>query len=933
MNQNFKFKRGSEWRKWDLQVHTPDTKKNDQYEVNDGDVWELFCKEIHDSDVQGIGICDYFSVDNYFTFINKYKLLYPNSDKVFIPNIEACTSDVVNSSKEEVNIHLLFNPEIPNLQAKLSEFLNNLKTNKTDGSGRDVPCSELSTTKDFEEATTTRKNIKKAFEDTFGVKVDVEDYMLIITAANNDGLRTETEEVDGKKRGVKRKVVITDELDKFSHGFFGKSNNVDYFSDEDRLDSDEKIRPKPVFASSDSHSFSDLENYLGKEFINEQSHTVKQITWIKADLTFEGLKQAVYEPISGERVFIGNLPPDTKLPDRIIRKIKFENTNEFPQEIVFNNNLCSIIGSRSSGKSALLAYLADSVDSEMTRSLKKDGPAANILWDEVSLKVTVEWGNDLKQEGKVVYIPQNHLNKLSSKPDEITGMIKPVLFERFPTIKQAYEKLTVDIDQTYNKSIESSVRTWLAKRGKIDTFKADIKEIGDKDAINETIESYEEKIEELKKSASISDDDIKAYKELSQKVHSKKVRIQKIKQDLGKINYFFSDEGGENPSVIDFSVDISFEPSIESLPDELQQEISKSKPNWTSAIEKDVKTTISGAREKLNQEHALLVEEVKTSVDDNKDLIERCKKNDQLQDLIEKLDKQKEKAEEIKKIEGKIADETGLMNTIATNLKSSIDSRAEALADFSSQVEALEQSEEEISFGVEIDFNQQGYEDLSNKFNKKKISQYIENSEKLRIELLRKSPDKFLEALHTKEQEVLKGQYHIECAVDAFTFTEEVRFKATMEGDSIGGFKRSSMTEGKQALFALTLLLNKESDTWPLLIDQPEDDLDSRSIYDQIVPYLKEQKKRRQVIMVSHNANLVVGADSEQVIVANQHGDDRKNSDNQKFDYLCGSLEFTQEKDNTQKIVLQSCGIREHACDILDGGKNAFESRKNKYNI
>ena len=63
---------------------------------------------------------------------------------------------------------------------------------------------------------------------------------------------------------------------------------------------------------------------------------------------------------------------------------------------------------------------------------------------------------------------------------------------------------------------------------------------------------------------------------------------------------------------------------------------------------------------------------------------------------------------------------------------------------------------------------------------------------------------------------------------------------------------------------------------WPLLIDQPEDDLDSRSVYAEIVPFLKEKKKERQIILVSHNANLVIGADSEQIIVANRNGDDRK---------------------------------------------------------
>src|SRR5258706_11989402 len=75
------------------------------------------------------------------------------------------------------------------------------------------------------------------------------------------------------------------------------------------------------------------------------------------------------------------------------------------------------------------------------------------------------------------------------------------------------------------------------------------------------------------------------------------------------------------------------------------------------------------------------------------------------------------------------------------------------------------------------------------------------------------------------------------------------------------------------------------------LIGQPEDDLDSRSIYEYIVPYLISRKKERQILMVSHNANLVVGADSEQIIVANRHGADRKNRGDKTFDYLSGAIE------------------------------------------
>jgi predicted ATPase len=154
-----------------------------------------------------------------------------------------------------------------------------------------------------------------------------------------------------------------------------------------------------------------------------------------------------------------------------------------------------------------------------------------------------------------------------------------------------------------------------------------------------------------------------------------------------------------------------------------------------------------------------------------------------------------------------------------------------------------------------------------------------------------------------------------------------------MEGDRIGGFSEPTMTPGKRALFALRLILAESEDTWPLLIDQPEDDLDSRSIYDEIVPFLKEKKKERQIIMVSHNANLVIGSDSEQIIVANRNGDDRRNEDGLQFNYLTGSIESTKQKDEKCLDTLKSQGIREHACQILEGGERAFEHRSSKYNL
>ena len=131
----------------------------------------------------------------------------------------------------------------------------------------------------------------------------------------------------------------------------------------------------------------------------------------------------------------------------------------------------------------------------------------------------------------------------------------------------------------------------------------------------------------------------------------------------------------------------------------------------------------------------------------------------------------------------------------------------------------------------------------------------------------------------------------------------------------------------------LMLLLDFSKKECPILIDQPEDDLDNRAIYKDLVKYLIRKKKERQIILVTHNPNIVVGADSEQIIVANQNGLDTPNIKGCKFQYITGSLENTKPFDKNAKSILESIGIREHVCDVLEGGSEAFENREKKYGL
>ena len=93
----------------------------------------------------------------------------------------------------------------------------------------------------------------------------------------------------------------------------------------------------------------------------------------------------------------------------------------------------------------------------------------------------------------------------------------------------------------------------------------------------------------------------------------------------------------------------------------------------------------------------------------------------------------------------------------------------------------------------------------------------------------------------------------------------------------------------------------------------------------------KEKKTKKQIIIVTHNANVVLGSDAEEIIVANQNGN---NSPNKKFrfEYRTGAIEENRSIHGADDVLGKS-SIQQHICDILEGGKEAFDLRKHKYQI
>lgn len=130
----------------------------------------------------------------------------------------------------------------------------------------------------------------------------------------------------------------------------------------------------------------------------------------------------------------------------------------------------------------------------------------------------------------------------------------------------------------------------------------------------------------------------------------------------------------------------------------------------------------------------------------------------------------------------------------------------------------------------------------------------------------------------------------------------KVQYNATGEGENFLSIQEGSPGQRTAALLAFLLSYGDE----PLILDQPEDDLDNLLIYDLIVTQLRNMKRSRQIIVVTHNANIVVNGDAELVVaLAPCNGETKKECN--------GSL---QEKE-----------VRETICAIMEGGAKAFEER------
>lgn len=1033
-----KWPRGAEWRKWDLHLHAPGTKLNDQFKTDGSDVWDTYCRKLHKSDVQAFGITDYFSADCYFSVLKKYRDLYPDSTKVFFPNIELRTNDVVNKAQEEVNVHLIFNPFHSDYVEKIKSFLNTLKTNKTDNSGRNVKASELKNQSDYAEATTTRIFIQEALIETYGKEADLLDYLLIVTAANNDGIRPE--------RGKQRKRLITDELDKFSDAFFGNAKNVDYFLKTDRSeDKEEATKPKPVISGCDAHSFSDLDEKLGQVVSNANDGIVHEPTWIKADLTYEGLKQIIFEPRN--RVYIGAEPIIERRvrenKTRYIESLHITGIDGYKPEqhgtwfcsetILLGKELVAIIGNKGSGKSAvtdIIGLLGNSHNQSTKCSLgQKPEELFSFLNTDKFLKGgcaknfegTLNWYEgepehklldaevSMHLPERVKYLPQKYLERICANiaDDEFRATLNEVIF-RYVKPQDQHGKTNLDeLIQYRTQQAQDDINRKKQELHQANVTVASIEE--------KLTEDYRKKLEEKIKQKKI---EIEAHinakpqekqnPEADTRKSAESKQLEQIERDILTLEEQIEKLQTEQIEVNRLIEELKqVRQSIESTVDELLGLESKHEAvlaavglrfNQLVSLKTDytmLDAVITQKEQRLNQtENLLLSEEEITNRNDSNSASEQaqadakkaslvCQKTvleAQKAKIIEHLEKpareyqqylnelklwtEREKEltgdeknpepetlngleRELEKVKTVYPESLRALRAERERISKEIFKKKRSLTQF---YDAVKQSidveiakcrddlgEYDIAIEAGLRFNPLFYVEFLDFINQTAAGSFRgqeEGQSNLRelIDPVDNWEDEdqvftalnnIVDALHNDQREVSSGSTTArdifkqikrhKTPQDLYDYLFGFEYLEPKYDLKVDGKDLSELSPGERGGLLLIFYLMLDRQDIPLVIDQPEDNLDNKSVYEILVKFIKKAKERRQIILVTHNPNLAVVADAEQII----HVSIDKKGGKNDFDFYSGSIEDPR--------------INQAVVDILEGTMPAFDNRRLKY--
>ncbi len=962
------FPKGSEWRKWDLHVHTPASVLN----ANFGTDWDIYVKNLFktliEKEIYVVGITDYFTIDGY----KKLKEVYLSDDEklnllfsdreiekiksiLVLPNIEF-RSDIFVGSKS-VNFHILFSedisekdieenflheinfvyqgdPQEPDKKRKLRE-VNLIDLGKRLKSEHEEFNKYSDLYVGMMNAVVDHKEVSKILydkENIFGGKY------LFVTMADEDLSSISWDSRDHLTRKVliqKSDLLFSSnpKTIKWGLGISPYTEGVDNFIKEFKT-------LKPCIHGSDAHEYKFIGHPCSKR--GDKSHDCSsgthdcelRYTWILADTTFEGLKQILYEP--EDRVAIQESDPTPYKSAQTITYFGIK-ASKLETELAFldislplNEVFIAVTGGRGSGKTAFVDVIAnmyedragcDDKNSFIRRvSENKDSKELETI---LKLKNENEYKKEIKQpifidEASIVYVAQGELEKHVEDPAHLESYINDLIFEsneiRDSELLFDYKDLNDEISE-FIEDIHLLNKTIFNTEKETDVniesgFQKDIK------SLTTNLNDTQKRIEILAKN--LSRDKIKASEEKQEqltKLRDKKEQLIELGITIKEALKFVDED------LVSFNRLIT---KINSIANKL-------------AFTHEFKSIEYKDAEKLRSFITIVRTELKKNIADiekfQKDLEEKEKG---IKEHSKLLDKKKEIEKSIKQIENKLK----VIGDKKRELKEDIKKRnklyeqllnkrleqrkkyLEIIAKFSKNKSDILN---DIEFVSELIFDRDRFIDTMAEIvdlRRIKIKTAVyEDSEitfftDAMLDLARDPSEEKVKTIAGEKIEellkmILQNQKRAE-SINRQTIYNLVfgDYLSVIPSVKYKKVKISKLSLGQKATVLIKIYLAQGEN--PILIDSHDDHLDNEFIMDELVKAIRQAKQHRQIILVSNNGNVVVNSDAEQVVIANRN-------DKGEISYVAGSLENQT--------------LRQRILGVLEGGKEAFSKRQKKYRL
>ncbi len=1003
-----KWPKGSKWRKWDLHVHSPASRGFS------GD-WNQFIIQLGNADCDVIGINDYFSVAGYKEVLrllndpgagaegNKpyREALEKLKSKTLLPVVECRMNNVVLDKKKSgprINFHLVFSPELP--PDDIETFIKNLKVKSTSIGSRYSDSQFL-----LEEVSV---NFGETCQALHGDGTFAERFLIWIPYDEYGGI----DNINPATDTLFKEGLVYD-----AH-ILGSSNRAqaDFFLWKDGKFTEEQYRKwfgrrKPCIKGSDSHNVNDE---LGK-LKDHNSNPTDKYCWIKADPTFNGLRQIINEP--EDRVHIGRIPPKMdevqRNPTRYLSSICIRKAAEadgadawFDCDLPLNFDMVAIIGNKGTGKSALADVLALAGNAHCDpkyfsfltkdRFCERNGRIAKqfeveTLWTDGNGTVTsLNAKPDPNNVELVKYIPQTYLEKVctETEPGQQSEFQRELRKAIFSHITDADRLGKESLDELIEYKTEELAAQRKAHREEVFRLNAELVRLeakGTPDYAAQLDAKLKLKRQELEahiagkpaaveQPANLSAEQQGVYAQIASELEKERTTLSEIETKIVA-------QQARQKTLIEH---IALAKKLEGKLDNFQSEFTRLTQECAADCEKlslDIgklltlnidKAALTEKRDALGAEKvqvdAALAPTEESSLLGQKSACEgrikalqdkldapnkqyqtyqsALKAWQQQKDLIEgdagKTESLKWYEAQIKYIKEKLPTEIAAVaderRTAARKVHESIAAIKDVYRELFAPVQALIEGSVIIKEGFKLTFDSSIVERaLQQDIFEKYINQGVAGSfcgkekgatvlEELRADYDFNEADhaiafaeKIVAYLQRDMRSAQQGNMNLAAQLRkhvepqqfydflwAFPYLEP-EYSLKLDGKDL-----SLLSPGERGTLLLVFYLLVDKSNNPIIVDQPEENLDSQTVYRLLIPVIKEVKKRRQIIMVTHSPNIAVVCDAEQIIHAFI---DRAQGN--RVVYTMGAIESPQ--------------INKYLVDVLEGTRPAFDNRGSKY--